>query len=103
MIRQIYGDEQFMKWRRGYDTPPPPVSPFSHACKTMKYLFPFLFFSGYLQYVIFCIDPGNDTRYVNYVKDVPISWFETMIRSLAHGRMELHRKFPKAESLKDCK
>lgn len=33
MIRQIYGDEQFMKWRRGYDTPPPPVSPFSHACK----------------------------------------------------------------------
>jgi hypothetical protein len=33
MIRQIYGDEQFMKWRRGYDTPPPPISSFSHACK----------------------------------------------------------------------
>jgi hypothetical protein len=34
MIRQIYGDEQFMKWRRGYDTPPPPISSFSQACKT---------------------------------------------------------------------
>jgi 2,3-bisphosphoglycerate-dependent phosphoglycerate mutase len=47
-------------------------------------------------------DPGNDSRYVNYVKDVPISWFETVIRSLAHRRLEIHRKFPKAESLKDC-
>lgn len=33
MIKQIYGEEQFMKWRRGYDTPPPLVSPFSHACE----------------------------------------------------------------------
>jgi 2,3-bisphosphoglycerate-dependent phosphoglycerate mutase len=48
------------------------------------------------------LDPGNDTRYVNYVKDVPISWFETLIRSLAHRRVEIHRKFPKAESLKNC-
>jgi hypothetical protein len=53
--------------------------------------------------VIFGADPGNDSRYVNYVKDVPISWFETAIRSLAAGRLEIHRDFPKAESLKDCK
>lgn len=33
MIRQIYGDEQFMKWRRGFDTPPPPISSFSSSCK----------------------------------------------------------------------
>lgn len=78
MIRQIYGDEQFMKWRRGFDSPPPPVSSFS---------------SHY---------PGNDPRYVNYVQDMPISWFETLIRSLAHGKLEVHKKFPKAESLKDC-
>jgi hypothetical protein len=32
MIRQIYGDEQFMKWRRSFDNPPPPISSFSHAC-----------------------------------------------------------------------
>lgn len=47
-------------------------------------------------------DPGNDTRYVNYVKDVDISIFESFIRSLAHGKFEIHRQFPKAESLKDC-
>jgi len=78
MIRQIYGDEQFMRWRRGYDHPPPEISSFSHAY------------------------PGNDDRYVNYVQDVEVSLFETCIRSLAHGKFELHRKFPKAESLKDC-
>jgi hypothetical protein len=68
-----------MKWRRGFDTPPPPVSSFSHAY------------------------PGNDDRYVNYVEDVPISWFETLIRSFSHGQLEIHRQFPKSESLKDCK
>ncbi|MHA6794476.1 phosphoglyceromutase [Pseudonocardia bannensis] len=26
-IRQEYGDEQFMAWRRSYDTPPPPIDP----------------------------------------------------------------------------
>jgi len=78
MIRQIYGDEQFMKWRRGFDTKPPPISSFSHAY------------------------PGNDNRYVKYVTDVDISIFETLIRSLAHGKLEIHRNFPKAESLKDC-
>jgi 2,3-bisphosphoglycerate-dependent phosphoglycerate mutase len=25
--REIYGDEQFMLWRRSYDTPPPPIEP----------------------------------------------------------------------------
>jgi hypothetical protein len=40
---------------------------------------------------------------VKYVQDMPISWFESFIRSLAHGQIELHRALPKAESLKDCK
>lgn len=100
MIKQIYGEEQFMKWRRGYDTPPPLVSPFSHACES-PHPFPSPP-STNLTRSISLVDPGNDSRYVNYVKDVPISWFETTIRSLAHGRLEIHRKFPKAESLKDC-
>eukprot|EP01033_Poteriospumella_lacustris_P008410 gene8410-6072_t len=78
MIRQIYGDEQFMKWRRSFDNPPPPISSFSHAY------------------------PGNDPRYVKYVTDVEVSVFETLIRSLAHGKLEIHRNFPKRESLKDC-
>ena len=49
-----------------------------------------------------CIDPGNDPRYVKYVTDVEVSVFETLIRSLAHGKLEIHRNFPKRESLKDC-
>jgi bisphosphoglycerate-dependent phosphoglycerate mutase len=48
------------------------------------------------------LDPGNDSRYVNYVKDIPYSLFETVIRSLAEGKLQLHRDFPKCESLKDC-
>lgn len=67
-----------MKWRRGYRERPPPASPFS----------PFY--------------PGNDERYQKYVSDVPISLRQSLIRSLGHGRLELHRKFPRAESLKDC-
>jgi 2,3-bisphosphoglycerate-dependent phosphoglycerate mutase len=78
MISRVYGYEQFMKWRRGYDTRPPAISSFSQHY------------------------PGNDERYVKYVKDIPISWFETFIRSLANGRAEIHREFPKTESLKDC-
>jgi len=49
------------------------------------------------------IDPGNDKRYVQYVKDVDISYFETAIRSLAHRKLEVHYNFPKTESLEDCK
>jgi 2,3-bisphosphoglycerate-dependent phosphoglycerate mutase len=26
-VREAYGDEQFMLWRRSYDTPPPPIEP----------------------------------------------------------------------------
>ena len=29
MIQQEYGDDQFRRWRRGFDERPPPVSPFS--------------------------------------------------------------------------
>ena len=78
MIRQRHGAEKFMKWRRGFDDRPPPISSFS---------------SYY---------PGNDDRYVSNVNDVRYSVFETLIRSISHRRFELHRKFPKAESLKDC-
>ena len=47
--------------------------------------------------------PGNDERYVQQVHDVPISPTQNLIRSLAHGRLELHhRQFPLTESLKDC-
>lgn len=51
---------------------------------------------------LYVLDPGNDNRYVKYVTDVDISIFETLIRSLAHGKLEIHRSFPKAESLRDC-
>lgn len=34
--------------------------------------------------------------------DLPISWLETLSRSLEQRRFRLHRKFPKTESLKDC-
>jgi len=78
MVKQKYGEEQFLLWRRGFDIKPPAVSSFS----------PFY--------------PGNDDRYVNYVGDIKVSFFETLIRSLAHGRFEVHRDFPKTESLKDC-
>ncbi len=54
-------------------------------------------------YSTIILDPGNDTRYVNYVQDLDISYFETAIRSLAAGKLEIHRQFPKSESLKDCK
>jgi len=76
--RSQYGIEQFTKWRRGYDTKPPAVSSFS-------------------QYY-----PGNDQRYVQNIRDVRVSGKETLIRSLASGRLEVHRKLPRCESLKDC-
>ena len=78
MIRQIHGEKQFLQWRRGYDTRPPPISSFSHFY------------------------PGNDDRYVNYVSDVSVSLYESLIRSLSVGKLEVHRQFPKTESLKDC-
>lgn len=95
-----------MKWRRSFDNPPPPISSFSHACMLLT---SFVFFSHNAKlgnFVLFTsvdvVDPGNDPRYVKYVTDVDVSVFETLIRSLAHGKLEIHRNFPKRESLKDC-
>ena len=31
---EAYGDEQFMLWRRSYDTPPPPIDPDSEFAQT---------------------------------------------------------------------
>jgi len=76
--RTVYGDDQFKRWRRSYDTKPPPVSSFSQHY------------------------PGNDERYVENVLDIRFSSKETLIRSLERGRPTLHRKLPRAESLKDC-
>ena len=78
MIGQQYGEDQLKKWRRGFTHRPPKISSFS------------------VEY------PGNDERYVKYVNDIRYSVFESLIRSISHGRIELHRKFPKTESLKDC-
>lgn len=78
MIRQRHGSKQFKLWRRSYDIRPPPVSSFSNHY------------------------PGNDDRYINNVKDIRFSLFESLIRSIAHRKLEIHRKFPKTESLKDC-
>lgn len=78
MIRTKYGQRQFQQWRRGYTTRPPPVSSFSPMY------------------------PGNDERYVLYVDDVRNSVRESVIRSIEAGRLQLHPKLPKSESLRDC-
>lgn len=77
-IAERFGDKQMISWRRGYSVKPPPVDSFS------------------LYY------PGNDERYVKYVKDLPISASETIMRSIARRQIQIHRRFPKSESLKDC-
>jgi 2,3-bisphosphoglycerate-dependent phosphoglycerate mutase len=77
-IAERFGNQQFRAWRRGYAVQPPPVDSFD----------PYY--------------PGNDERYVNYVTDLRISMFESVIRTLAKGKLQIHRKFPKTESLKDC-
>jgi len=78
MVAQRHGEAQFKAWRRGFKVRPPKVSSFS---------------PNY---------PGNDLRYEKYVKDLRWSVSESIIRSIEHGRPELHKKLPKAESLKDC-
>lgn len=78
MVQERHGLEQFNKWRLSYDNAPPPVSPFS------------------INY------PGNDDRYVENIKDIRYSFTLSLLRSISHGRVELHRKFPRTESLKDC-
>jgi len=78
MVAQRHGEQQFMAWRRGYNTPPPKVSSFSPHY------------------------PGNDKRYQKYLTDVRWSVSESLIRSIESGRITLRRKLPKSESLKDC-
>jgi 2,3-bisphosphoglycerate-dependent phosphoglycerate mutase len=78
MIGQRHGQSQLKLWRRSYATRPPRTSSFAASY------------------------PGNDDRYCKYVKDIRYSVFESVIRSLAHGKVELHRKFPYTESLQDC-
>ena len=78
MVAQRHGKSKFLNWRRGYHHRPPKVSSFS----------PFY--------------PGNDIRYVKYVRDLRISWRESFIRSMDSQKPCLHRKLPKTESLKDC-
>jgi len=46
--------------------------------------------------------PGNDKRYHKYLKDTRISIRESAIRSIENGKICIHRKLPKSESLKDC-
>lgn len=78
MVKQRHGEKQFKAWRRGFKTPPPPVSSFSQHY------------------------PGNDQRYVKYLTDIRYSVRESVIRSIERGRPTLSRKFPKSESLKTC-
>ena len=77
-IAEKYGFSQFKAWRRGYAVRPPEVSLFS-----MYY-------------------PGNDDRYMKYIKDMRISLSQTLFRSFFNKKFEIHRKFPQSESLKDC-
>ncbi|KAL3775441.1 hypothetical protein ACHAWO_000671 [Cyclotella atomus] len=78
MIANEYGDAQLKKWRRGFKIRPPPVSSYS-----FNY-------------------PGNDYKRTKYVKDIPISLSETINRSIEARKFQVHRKFPKTESLWDC-
>ncbi len=78
MIATEYGDEQLKKWRRGYNIRPPPTSSYSPSY------------------------PGNDERRAKHFKDLPISFRETVNRSIERRQLSIHRKFPKTESLKDC-
>ena len=77
MVAQRHGPTKFKAWRRGYKTRPPRISSFSQ---------------GY---------PGNDPRY-SRLSDVRLSLGETLIRSVEAGKLQVHRKLPKTESLKDC-
>ena len=78
MVAQRHGEKQFKAWRRGYNVRPPAVSSFSKDY------------------------PGNDKRYLKYLKDVRYSVSESVIRSIESGSIRLFRKLPKTESLKDC-
>ncbi|KAL3913306.1 MAG: hypothetical protein SGPRY_008027 [Prymnesium sp.] len=101
--RTVYGETQFKLWRRSYDTPPPAVSSFSEhypvcAHPVLLHLLPSSPFEGAPVLLL----QGNDPRYVNNIHDVRVSLRETLIRSLERGRLCIHRKLPRSESLKDC-
>ena len=58
-----------------------------------------------------CTHLCSNHPYYNYLSIHPstfcmhvcrYSFTESMLRSVAHSRLELHRKLPKTESLKDC-
>ena len=76
MVANEYGEEQLKKWRRGFTIRPPPTSSYSFSY------------------------PGNDYGRTKYVKDLRISWSETIVRSIEARKLTIHRKFPKTESLK---
>ena len=78
MVANIHGEAQLKKWRKGYKIRPPPVSSYSFDY------------------------PGNDKRRIKYVKDLRISFTETVCRSIEGKKLSIHRKFPKTESLFDC-
>lgn len=78
MVANIHGEAQLKKWRKGYKIRPPPVSSYS------------------IDY------PGNAKRRIKYVKDLRISFTETVCRSIEGRKLSIHRKFPKTESLFDC-
>lgn len=78
MIENEFGKEQLLKWRRGYKTRPPAVSSYSPDY------------------------PGNDDQRTRHIRDLPISWPETIARSIEKRRIIIHRRFPKTESLHDC-
>ena len=78
MIGNIYGQDQLKRWRRGHDIPPPKASSYSFSY------------------------PGNDYRRTKYVKDLRISFTESLCRSIEARELQIHRKFPKSESLKMC-
>jgi hypothetical protein len=130
MVAQRDGVDTLQKWRRGYAHRPPPISSFSasypgtHWTVTWQRspLFCCALLCSYLglasllpiapshpsHSILYYSIPtrssspleGNDDRYVTNVQDVRYSVFESLIRSLGSRRLELHRKFPKAESLK---
>ena len=78
MIANEYGDAQLKKWHRGFKIRSPPISSYS-----FNY-------------------PGNDYKRTKYIKDIPISLSETINRSIEARKFQIHRKFPKTESLWDC-
>lgn len=80
MIKEKHGEKQFKIWRKSYDVPPPPVTSYSASY------------------------PGNDERYVKNAAEIDLRYsaFESFLRSISLKKFQLHKKFPKSESLKDC-